>query len=557
MAFDDAPIVDKSAERSEESILDTLKAFSRKNGFISHEVNGSKDYGVDIICQLKFKNNALPFQFPIQVKSKVSYKESLINGETFKSFSFTSSRLGHLIRHTPYSGLIIIYDDNTQELYFETALALYTRVRESHTDDLWKEQDSVTLHIPITNVLNEKALDQIHSSALNSFYRNNQLLVDHSPSYDLPLASDALQTMSTVDFLLEYGETLFNSNSYGRLCNLLERLSRNSFQDKNICYLAAITYVEVGNMIDADYYFKLCERQISEYSLDKLEMLDLQRYKLEYYKGEKSRDELREMLKSINTTKTTSIRALSLKIDLLGLDLIDFIPDEYYDEVFIDSLEDTLTEIEESVQSETSRQYQLMYISDLLNRAVSGVLTSMLLNTKISETLGVSPVTQDRIEKKDRILYLNNKCQKYLANGLKYAEDNQDELMEASAKYYLSLASFSLWRSYHSADSKLKINNSLKEGLEIAYIHSIKAYNIFNKKNMRPIAYKAILLADEIFTLAKVWANFSLEHIVQQSQVKKVLGEFKGVDFRKFDGSLTEKTEGFLKEVKDASNRRN
>lgn len=221
MAFSDDPIIDKNAERSQESVLKTKLLFSKKNGFISHEVNGSEDYGVDVICQMIDNGKATSFYFPIQIKSKKSYKETTRQNRLFKKFSFSTSRLGRLIRHTPLTGLIVIFDETTEELFFEFALILYNDIRESHTDDTWKQQETVTLYINSKNVLDEDKIRQVHAVSLSHFYRNNQLLIDHSTNYDLQVSHEALRSASTIDFLLEFGELLFKASDYNSLCSAL------------------------------------------------------------------------------------------------------------------------------------------------------------------------------------------------------------------------------------------------------------------------------------------------------------------------------------------------
>jgi hypothetical protein len=68
MAFTDPPYVDKNSERSEESVLKTRMIFSKKNGFITREVNAD-DYGVDLYEELIINKGATGQIFPIQIKS--------------------------------------------------------------------------------------------------------------------------------------------------------------------------------------------------------------------------------------------------------------------------------------------------------------------------------------------------------------------------------------------------------------------------------------------------------------------------------------------------------
>ena len=56
MGFWDNPIIDRNAERSEVSVLQTRLRLSLENGFVSRVVDGSQDYGVDIYCELQICN---------------------------------------------------------------------------------------------------------------------------------------------------------------------------------------------------------------------------------------------------------------------------------------------------------------------------------------------------------------------------------------------------------------------------------------------------------------------------------------------------------------------
>lgn len=547
MAFDDNPIVDRHAERSQESVLKTQLWFSKKNGFIPHLIDGSDDYGVDIMCQLTEKGEALSFNFPIQIKSKKSYSEIEEDGELFKAFSFVTSRLGYLVRHVPYAGLVVIYEEDTQQLFFETVLELFNRVRESHDDLSWKKQHTVTLHIPSRNVVDKDNIQKLHTEIVRHFRQNNQLIIDHGSSYNIPAVDTPLETDSTVSFLIKYGQELFDANMYHHLSKVLQRLTMASVNTKEIVYLSAITYVETGNLIDADYFSRLCDKHISQFTADQKDLLNAQRFRLEYYLGKKSTSELKSMLENSTEAHLTASQRISLKLNLLNLDLLNFIPDEQYDEKFISSIERTLGEVEASDQPNTIKQYQFMYLSDLLGRAVSGILTQMFLNTKISESLGVSPQSPERQKRTERIQYLNRLGLNYLIDARKFAQDTNNDLLEAFAKYYLALSFFGNLRSYQIANRHWEENP--KEYMELIYADSIDAYTYFNRKGMRPLASKAIYLALEINLLADLWAGFNLDSIAKRSQIEKILSDFEGSDFRVSRQSLVVTTHEFIKGI--------
>ncbi len=253
MAFYDDPIIDKSSERSEESILDTLKVFSRKNGFISHEISGSKDYGIDINVQLIEKNTPKGYYFPIQVKSKNAITTREFEGNSFVTISFKTSRLGYLMRHPPSYGIIVVYDDSKSLFYFDYTTEIYNRLRVQKESDHWKDQEEVTLFIPEKSVLNRESVKKIHVRFLQLFKNVDHLLTDHGQYYGIEIQATTDQSsMNSLALLENYGEMLFNGHKFKELIHFLSLLNRNSLQQKQIAFLAAITYAEVGNIVEAD-----------------------------------------------------------------------------------------------------------------------------------------------------------------------------------------------------------------------------------------------------------------------------------------------------------------
>ena len=554
MAFDDKPIVDRSAERSEESVLKTQLIFSKKNGFISHVVDGSDDYGVDINCQLVLNGNATPYQFPIQVKSKISYKEVIVNNKRFKVCPFLTSRLGFLIRDT-LTGYIVIYDDNSEELFFDLASEQYNRLRELRDDDSWKKQDSVSLHIPVNNKLNKGSIYNIHSRLANHFHNYRQLLTDHGLNYNLPVVLEISDTKSPKEILVEYGKVLFEGCKYRQLIELLERLDRKSLRKKHLCYLGAITYAEVGDVVESDYFFRLCDRIIREYSVEEKQLLDIQRFKLEYYAGKMTRSELRGMLEKLSLEHNETDYLLALKVNISGIDLLDFEPNENFDEEFINSLESLIVEIEKSNQPANDKQIQLMNVANILMTATNGIITQMFLNTHISNALLANPMTPDRIQKSERIRYLSNLGQKYLISTLEFAENTNSDYMKAYANYYSALAYFGHCYAYFQANIKWESESSSAQILEQVYRNAIRAFNLFIKLGISPLASKAIFLADEIYLLSDKWATHSLEHVLERSKVKKAIENFSKTDFRKPDGSIVEAAEKMIKSAEENLNK--
>jgi hypothetical protein len=117
MAFNDRPIIAESSKQSEESVRAVKEVLSQKNGFISRE--DLPDVGVDLQVELIENGQVTNNRFVIQIKSSKTLNCVTIDKEELISFTFLTSRLGYLCRHSPGYGLIILYDDSTCIAYYD------------------------------------------------------------------------------------------------------------------------------------------------------------------------------------------------------------------------------------------------------------------------------------------------------------------------------------------------------------------------------------------------------------------------------------------------------
>jgi len=148
MAFSNSPIVDTSAKASEESILFIRSILSTKNGFICREE--SPDYGCDLELEVITNGqNASGKKIPVQVKSWKRCKIIKLNTENYISKPFNTSRLAYLCQRPPAYGLILIYDEPNTKCYFDFVEDIMARLDNSHLDDSWRDQESVSIHIPV------------------------------------------------------------------------------------------------------------------------------------------------------------------------------------------------------------------------------------------------------------------------------------------------------------------------------------------------------------------------------------------------------------------------
>src|SRR5215216_1881766 len=148
MAFDKLPQIDQSAVNSAESIRKLMDHMNEGSGFIMRLEVPDKgcDYDVELIKNQRDVSN---WRFALQLKS-IANPKFIKDGE-FLSYSFETDRLGYLIRRLPAMGIVVLYDVDTERIYFDYVDEIYNRVRVEKGSEDWKQQDSVSIHIPVAN----------------------------------------------------------------------------------------------------------------------------------------------------------------------------------------------------------------------------------------------------------------------------------------------------------------------------------------------------------------------------------------------------------------------
>lgn len=543
MAFNDDPQVDIHAERSEESILKCKLFFSKKNGFISHSIDGTNDYGSDISCQLIENNSVTPFQFPIQVKSKISYKEKIVNDEVFLTTLFKNSRLSFLINHTPVTGLIVLFDEKSDKIYFDFAYEIYNRIRISHENDSWKDQECITILIPKLNVLNDKSLSSIHDLCLSYFKNCDKLLTEQGRKIGLPIFGDDnfSKEKSLLEILEDIGELMFFYNKYLDIINVIEQLDNKSIKRPKIAYIGAITYAEIGNILEADYFFKICEKHENQYSKKQIDTLNFQKFKFNFYSGKVSRNKLKEMLEKMDDSLTDSDDIIYLKINLLNLDLLDGIGQEGFDEIIIQKSNSIFIEIKKANTSELAKKFQFISVSDILSKAINSKLMTALIDSKIIESIGGIKRTPSRVILMTRINSIYENCLKHLQDSLEYAQKEKNDLLLAHSNLGIATLFFGQCLSFFMAKEHFENRSFSHSMLEEIYKSSLSAHNIFTKLGLMPFAYTSITISSEIYLLGKHWENIDLNYIADITKINEVIRSFQDQDFKRQFVSVVEK----------------
>ena len=274
MAFVDAPIVDENSQRSEESVLRIRSILSRKNSFLCREE--TPDYGVDIDVELIDESVVTGKKFPIQVKSSRNLKTVDNQGVQCISYPYPTSNLGYLSRRLPCYGLIAIYDEDAEVTYFDYVDEIIFRLGMIKKNDTWRLQNSVSIYIPVKNILSDESAQNIWRTFTERFSKHGKMFREHAVDYDIPVLS--MKENLTYDIshgkvaadLEKYGFALFNTRELHLLLDMLEELSVSDISTKtHFTTLAAIAYAEIGKLIDAEYYLGILYR--SETSLTETE----------------------------------------------------------------------------------------------------------------------------------------------------------------------------------------------------------------------------------------------------------------------------------------------
>jgi hypothetical protein len=539
MAFWDKPIVDRNSERSEDSVLKSQLFFSLKNGFNSHIVDGSKDYGVDIYCELINENGATGNIFPIQIKSTGKAQYIFKNSIKYFSFQFLTSRLGYLCRHTPSYGIIVFYNETDDTLYYDYLWEIYNRIRLEKKDDLWQNKSTVNIHIPEQNKV-QIDLENIHKTFLNRFANTNTLIEEHGRDFDIPSFGFKKLVKSlkgkdriskAINLLETIGPYLFNEREYTKIIGLLEILPKNVFYRPKISYIAAITYAELGDLLDADYFLKISFSKKREYTEEEFLALEMQRFKVDFSYGINNKNELIEKLKDIRKRTSNSDNLLNIDININMIEISQKIGNLAFDKNIINEIEDIFDRIGEISQNEEQKYFQKIFQSENLISVLTRIYADYLNDSRLLkygrnlETLKIG----NRELKEIMISF--EKVVNIINESLEYAISNDNKLMKAHALHKLAVAFFSMNFSHFLNEKSPDNKSDALSILESTLSKTLSAYNLFLEIKVNQSAFIAITLAYETYRLSEKWIGESLYNVCSIDEIKKQIQSFHNFEF--------------------------
>lgn len=544
MAFDDNPIVDKNAERSEESVNKSRLLFAKKYGFNSHYVEGAYDYGVDIYSELISAGRALSFIFPIQIKSTKKAQHVFKNNIKYYTISFLTSRLGYLYRDKSRPGLVILYDESKDLFYYDFVWELINRIKLEKNDDSWKENATVVIHFPETNILNETNLSSIHKKCLNYFLNANSIIQNaENNGYNLYTGKDITKTYDTskaVELLEGIATHLFNIGEYSKILSLLDIVQKKDLKRPKVAYIAALTYAETGDLFEADFYLKVCFSKSEEFTEEEFLTLEMQKFKVDFGLGGLERKELILKLKRIKEKTNNIDNIINIDININMLEISQKVGEFNFDETIFESTVNIFNSIEHSTQSEEQKHFQKVFQAENLSTVLMRMYSDFINNNLFTLDSTNPIVLEERNKKQESINLIFKRIIQYIEGSLKYAQSVSNKLLEAHAYHKLATAFFSMNLCLY-INKKTVDKKPAKIILSETLNNTLKAYNLFLELQVNHEAYLAITLGYEIIRLSEEWLAENLNKVITLERVKKEMISFSQYQFYSKFNSVIDK----------------
>lgn len=183
-------------------------------------------------------------------------KPEIVRNDQFVACSIKASSLHYMVDAVPPVGLIILYHPAADRLYYDYAENIYSRLLAERGERiLWDKQETITIHVPTSNILSDESIKEIHHFILNR-HKNSQ---DRSPSLypaeKSEHAAPAATSNNPVVILKHEGLKLYYGYQLTRLKGLLDEVPYKMLrEDPHLSLLAGITFSDMGMYVDADYF---------------------------------------------------------------------------------------------------------------------------------------------------------------------------------------------------------------------------------------------------------------------------------------------------------------
>jgi hypothetical protein len=531
LSFFDNPEIDCSSEASEESVIATRKLFCQRNGFLAREENPDK--GVDLDVELLLDKQVSGFKFAIQIKSVQRIDKIKKNDKQCLRYPFKTSRLGYLCRRKPGLGIIVLYDDETKELYYEYVENIYAKITDERGDDSWKNNEIVTIRIDEGNLLDGTSINNIFKTMKTRHLNFSSMYAEKSSDFDLP-TFDKDDFKDPIFILEKYGYVFFNKNQYQIIFSIISSLPmKKIIGNHRILLLAAITHYEIGYYMEGNFYAGKCRLFADKYSDEEKELLSLAQLSSDFFFGRTDRDTYLDSLKRLKNSMKSKMNSALVRLKILFLDIFSCVQKgvDFYQYLGTEAFS-IWADIDESDIDKDTKQYYLVEILSCVHQmgilAFIDTMSRMSIHRKI---LGELPLA-DRERSAQILSFLVGKPLELLASVWDYANKTNDDYLMAMVlfkKHYMfySFCLHNTFLAFFENKSVSEIRKTFDPNLfALAYDELIVAYNLLIKRMNLSNAYRALTLSLEINCLYSI----VFEKNIDQNKFEKTVLAVKDLE---------------------------
>ncbi|MDP3392721.1 MULTISPECIES: DUF4365 domain-containing protein [unclassified Sediminibacterium] len=547
MAFNQLPVIDASSKNSETSTRRMNEQINLKTGFNCRPQvpDTGIDYEVELVIN---KTQASAWQFPIQLKSIAGQFERVKN-DAFISYSFETSRLGYLMRRLPARGLIVLYSDSENILLFDYVDRIYERLMEERISDEWKNNNKVSINIPASNILDPKAVHQIHQVFVQLFEQNERMHRDHGSKYKLPLGdltasqTDLYSIEDIKAILLKHGMSFLNSYDIRIVYRLLSKLTHQQIlEDDKLLVMAVVVYAEFGQYAESLMYFnKLNKRnpQLVESEIT----LQFSKLKSDLSLANITQDEFDIRLKKLGENASGGIDKITIDINSIFYELLAVKSFHPMPEDLSSKIEKLFNDIEASRQPEDIKCMLELWNTENLMILFNGIRHRAFSEVRIMETLGRSFTMQERLEKVTLLIEQEKEYTNRLDGLNKYAKANDKKLLLAHVWALNNRGTYSKQLDYYTFQPVRETIKISKELIFNNIILGLQAYNLFMELDHLMEAYHSLCTSIELIDVSRKFLDYTDPIDREDLLGKKQLLEqqFDGVPYELSAEKLAEK----------------
>ena len=529
---------------------------SQKNGFIYREE--APDFGVDLDVELiADSKNASAQKFAVQIKSAAKLSLVKKNGVEFFAFPFETSRLNYLRKRDLGFGILVLFDETTEKCYFDYVFDLVKRVDDFNPAKDWHAQQKVTVHIAPAQVFDAAAAFEIHKTIQGLYERHHLLVQAHSSQFNLPsfAAASPATIIPTTDFnnpaqlvaLVEhYGGALFNKQEYPMLLDLFSRLpAAAAGASPALAFLAALTYAQVGDLVEGEYYTAKCKQHLDQLDPESLVLLDFARVRLEFLRGSLDVAAYADRINELAEKSSSQLNGLVLRINTLYLTVAGNSNGAVTEQELATRITEMFAQITASTLDEATKMLLTLYNSESLQILGSTIYLHEAMLMKVQEQAHIAVSNEEKMRRVQPSVARLTQARQYAHQAYHYARQHTDNLLHAYAAQYLSryFLSVKLDMMLLQLDTQPAHTPEKEQQYITNFNLAGEAYNLFDKLNLWKDAHQTLCNLSEIQTMFSLLYSQPLGKQTSAEVMQRIRQLESKLGLPAFESGSSQKTE--------------